>query len=227
MACIRRLVCLANSRKTSGRCLAGRVLENGQPPNWIRPVSAREYEEVSEHERRYQDGGDPKPMDIIDVPLLGPRPLDCQTENWLLDPNCYWQKRGRLEWDQLYRLADPIADLWTNGSSTYHGRNDRMEIATASHHDHSLRLVRLQRLAIAVFAPGTAFEDSRRRLQARFRFNRREYRLWITDPEYERKFLRKENGEYQLGECYATISIGEPYNGYCYKLVAAIMDATG
>jgi hypothetical protein len=38
---VKRIVCLANSRKMSGRCLAGRELINGLPGGWVRPVSAR------------------------------------------------------------------------------------------------------------------------------------------------------------------------------------------
>ncbi len=49
---LKRIVCLANSRKYSGRCIAGKeLLADGRPGRWIRPVSARENEEVSEHER--------------------------------------------------------------------------------------------------------------------------------------------------------------------------------
>jgi len=48
MATVKRLVCLANSRKLSGRCVAGRELSGGRPIGWVRPVSARENEEVSE-----------------------------------------------------------------------------------------------------------------------------------------------------------------------------------
>lgn len=40
-------------------------------------------------------------------------------------------------------------------------------------------------------------------------------------PEYERRFLSQPDGDYELGESYLTISLGEPYEGYCYKLVAA------
>lgn len=81
----KRIVCLANSRKLSGRCIAGKELV--EPRRWIRPVSVREHEEVSEYERQYEDGSDPRVLDIFDVELLEPRPRTYQQENWLLDPD--------------------------------------------------------------------------------------------------------------------------------------------
>lgn len=51
---IKRLVCLANSRKSGGRCIAGRELLAGNVGEWIRPVSGREHEEVSARERKYE-----------------------------------------------------------------------------------------------------------------------------------------------------------------------------
>jgi len=37
----------------------------------------------------------------------------------------------------------------------------------------------------------------------------------------------KERGAYPLAakDLYLTVSLGEPFNGYCYKLVAAVMTA--
>ena len=35
-----KIVCLANSRKISGRCIAGKIMDSGK---WIRPVSSREH----------------------------------------------------------------------------------------------------------------------------------------------------------------------------------------
>lgn len=68
MATIKTLVCLANSRKLLGRCVAGIV--DGSQAEWIRPISARPNREVSEYERQYEDGSDPRVLDIVSVPLL-------------------------------------------------------------------------------------------------------------------------------------------------------------
>ena len=86
----KRIVCLANSRKLHGRCIAGRefTLDN-TPGAWIRPVSNRRHQEVSEYERQYSDGSDPQLLDIVDIPLLQHCPEEYQRENWLLDPKYY------------------------------------------------------------------------------------------------------------------------------------------
>ena len=74
--------------------------------------------------------------------------------------------------------------------------------------------------------PGEAFGNDKRRVQGRFRHAGREYALWVTDPGWERTYLAKLNGTYDIGGCYLTVSLGEPYGDACYKLIAAVIPAT-
>jgi uncharacterized protein (DUF2461 family) len=96
-------------------------------------------------------------------------------------------------------------------------------VRQANELDHSLRLVKLKALQLAVLVTG---EDNnpRLRVQARFTHNRNDYHLWVTDPTYENRYLQRGNGVYDLGECFVTVSIGEPMGDYCFKLVAAIIE---
>ena len=221
MAITKRIVCLANSRKLQGRCIAGREIVGDRPGAWIRPVSDREHEEVSEYEREYEDGSDPSVLDIIEVPLREPRPSGCQQENWLLDPNEYWARVGRWPWTDLDQLADNSGTLWINGYHTYSGQNDQIPLDRMATVGSSLKLIRVSRLVLNVFTSGGVFGPAKRRVQARFRFVKDDYAFWVTDPTIERAYLARKNGEYHLGKSYLTISLGEPFRGYCYKLVAA------
>ncbi len=251
MATTKRIVCLANSRKLSGRCVAGVELTAEGPPKWIRPVSARENQEVSEYERQYENGSDPKLLDIIDVSLLGHQPSGFQQENWLLDPERYWVKVGVFAWHDLHKFSEqphkqaaestdsgagisgsPEVDakglsLWQNGCSSSNGTNDRIPDQAAATETSSLKLIHVNTLRLHIFAPSAAFGNSEQRVQGRFEFAGEQYALWVTDPHIERRYLAKDDGEYELEECYLTISLGEPFKGYCYKLIAAVLEKPG
>ena len=220
----KRIVCLANSRKLSGRCVAGRELVADRPEAWVRPVSAREHQEVSEHERQYQDGSDPTLLDVVDVPLLEHRPKDYQQENWLLDPEYYWTKVDRCSWEDLDQFSEAGGNLWPNGFHTHNGTNDQIPLQQAAEETSSLKLIHVDEVCLRVFAPGQVFGNSKRRVQARFHFSGSSYALWVTDPYIERHYLAQEDGSYDLAECYLTISLGEPFKKRCYKLVAAVME---
>jgi hypothetical protein len=221
---VKRIVCFANSRKINGRCVAGRELQNARVRGWIRPVSEREHQEVSEYERNYSDGSDPQVLDIIDVPLLEPQPHEYQRENWLLDPESYWRKVGEVQWNDLERFVGPDTRTWPAGFHSYNGSNDRIPSVQAARLGFSLSLVHPEYVAMRVFAPGEAFGNPKRRVQARFLLEGVAHQLWVTDPRYERRFLKEPDGEYELGECYMTLSLGEPYEDWVYKLVAGIFE---
>ncbi|MCY3693192.1 MAG: hypothetical protein OXI54_14440 [Chloroflexota bacterium] len=220
---VKRIVCLANSRKRGGRCVAGKnLLLDGRAGGWVRPVSFRKDEEVSERERFYIDGGDPQVLDIIDVPLLRPHPKTYQRENWLLDPNHQWAKAGQATWDDLYTMIDQEGPLWINGHSTQAGRNDRVPLAETLSIENSLRLIRVDALTVTVSEPLRPSADYPI-LRGSFGYHGEEYCFRITDPESEGGSVELQYGEYTVGERYLTVSLGEPFEGHAYKLIATII----
>ena len=228
MPVIKRILCLANSRKLSGRCVAGREVLEAAPGPWIRPVSTREKEEVSEDERQYEDGSDPRVLDVIDIPLRHQRPHACQTENWVLDPDYYWLKVRRANWAEVQRNAETPATLWVNGRSTYYGSNDEIIRADADLLPNSLVLIRVPGLVLKVFAPGAEFGNPKRAVQAEFSYRGANYGIKVTDPSVEREYKAMNNGTYRIDECCICVSLSEPMqknNGdWCrYKLAAAII----
>ena len=101
---------------------------------------------------------------------------------------------------------------------------NQVPLATALTFGVSLRFVLVSDLTLSVFAPGEAFGNSKRRVQGRFYNSDAEYRLWVTDPDYERRYLQKPDDEYPIGDAFLTVSLGEPYGDHSYKLIAAIIE---
>ena len=59
-------------------------------------------------------------------------------------------------------------------------------------------------------------------LMQTFSLNAEQYLLSITDPIVERKYLAGPNGEFKVGHAILCVSLGEPYLGYAYKLIAGV-----
>ena len=128
-----------------------------------------------------------------------------------------------MSWDGLSPMATNGAALWVNGHHTYNGLNDSMPLGIAAVMNSSLTLVRVGALRLKVFAPGEAFGNAKRRVQGGFQYGGTDYRLWVTDPVIERRYLAQSDGYYDIDECFVVISLGEPFNGACYKLIASII----
>lgn len=217
------ILILANSRKLSGRCIAGIEIRRGRGGDWIRPVSAREHGEVSEYERQYKDGSDPKVLDVVRIPVLEHAPNFHQIENWVLDPNYYWERVTTASLRELDGLTDH-SDLWIcDAPDTRYGLNDRVGEDTAKTLEDSLRLIYVEDLQYRVFAPGADFGNSTRRILGTFTHGHTEYRIFVTDPVVERELLARNDEFYDVGSAYLTVSLAEPHEGYCYKVIAAVM----
>jgi hypothetical protein len=74
------MVCLANSVKLGGRCVAG-VYRSSDSWRWLRPVSRRPGGSLNMSERSYEDGTDPRLLDVIAIPTAESCPSFVQPEN--------------------------------------------------------------------------------------------------------------------------------------------------
>ena len=216
---VKRIVCLANSRKHGGRCVAGKeLLPDGRAGGWIRPVSDRAHGEVSEHERQYEDGNEPQLLDVVEMRLLAEKPECYHSENWLIDANVRWTKVGQVGREELPQWADPDEPLWSNDGAL----NDRMPIWEADYWAGSMRLIRVEDLLITVSKPyryGSPYPF----LKVSFNYLGDSYALRVTNPDIENTAKGLADGKYPIGGQFLSVCIAEPYKGFAYKVVSAII----
>ena len=223
MGYTKTIICLANSRKNSGRCIAGREISGQKIGPWIRPVSARDGREISEEDRRYEDGTGANVYDVIEIEMLGHVGENYQPENHLIDDSYHWRRVDRWSWQTLPPLVEPITGpLWLNGHSTYYGLNDKIPADLVVKQNSSLVLVRPNKLRINVGFEGGMYAPAKRRVRASFRLADLAYSLLVTDPEAEKAYLGGADGNFPVDDAILCISLGEIFKGFAFKLVATI-----
>jgi hypothetical protein len=218
------IVCLANSKKFgSGRCVAGREVVPKAFGDWVRPVSARPSQEVSEEERQYENGQDPRVLDIIAVEMIRAQPEHHQQENQLIDPDYHWVNKGTVTWSQLQSaVEDAGGPLWINGYHSSNGINDGVPEQEARALPRSLYLVRPKGLIVTVaMEPGYGGKPPKRTTRARFKLRGVDYRFAVTDPVISREL---DFGDTPFPDAVLCVSLpAEAVGGKCYKLVATVI----
>lgn len=214
-----KLICLANSRKRSGRCIAGKEWHEGRPGRWVRPLGAGPQGAWTPHDLELNGGEGPDLLDVISVPVgkaVGPAH---QPENVILRAGSV-QRVGRYPLEKLEDLCDSVDTLWINGHSSSGGWNDRMPLEEAQRAAAgSLLFIRPNHFALRV--------EPQNKIWAVFDFCGISYRLSVTDPKMEKVCRSKRVGNYRVpGRIYLTVSLSEEHRGYVYKLVAAVLRAT-
>ncbi len=105
-------VCFANSRKEGGRCVVGKEkTDSGYA--WIRPVGDRSKGELSNLEIGYDGrvgGAKPKFLDVVEIVVKERKSHEYQKENWLIDNNYCWKKKGECRQDRVRGLVDAPKD---------------------------------------------------------------------------------------------------------------------
>jgi ATP-dependent DNA helicase RecQ len=217
-----RIICLANSRKNHpGRCVAGKEWRQGRAGGWIRPVSREGTGELSVCATTMQNGKVPGLLDIITIFLGEACPHDYQSENhFVADKPWIWE--GAIPLSQAEQLCDAVDHLWINGYHSLNGLNDRMplNLVTGSL-SSSLLFIRPDSLCIIVGKDLKGLKKAR----AKFIYNGETYRLPVTDPIVEADYMRRDVGSYPVEQTqpYVTVSISEPFEGFCYKLAAGVI----
>jgi hypothetical protein len=217
------IVCLANSRKHSGRCIAGKITTGENKGMWIRPVGTSASREITERDRGYDDGTSAQHLDLIDITFTAPQPPSFQRENHIIDDNIYWDKNGEVTLGDLAGLIDTPTSLWENGHSSYSGLNDRVPENLLVNPRQTLFLIKPSNVSIKVSAEGAAFGDAKRSVRATFTYNHQSYSLKVTDPAIEQHYKGLGDGVHNPTDIsYFTVSLGETWEGYAYKLIAAV-----
>jgi len=208
----------------SGRCLAGKEIDGEKIGSWIRPVSESQHEEISENDRRYEDGHTSNLLDIVSIPMLKPKPSTYQSENHLIADHFYWTKTGSATWAQIERAVDLVdGPLWMNGYSSAYAINDQMPETEAAKFKSSLLLIKPSKLKICVGLRGNPNFPQKRSVRAQFLLNKHSYDIGLTDALMERRYLQGEDGTFSVPNALLCVSLGEPFKGYAYKLAAALI----
>jgi hypothetical protein len=95
-----RLICLANSRKHSGRCIAGLDVCTGK---WIRPVTTLDDGRIPVN-MALINGEHIQPLDIVDIPL-GDNGHGYECENRTILEGA-WSKVGRANTEDIIAYCD-------------------------------------------------------------------------------------------------------------------------
>ena len=223
----RRIVCLANSRKHNDRCVAGKIYESGRVLEWIRPISSRQGEELSEAERQYQNGVEPQLLDIFEFSILEPKPSGHQSENFLISGPKSFSKIGTLNATDLLNSLDKPVNLWIMGhqSKTY-GKNDLVPPDRINEVKNSLYLINPHTFIVQIVSRFS------RQTRGKFTYLGAEYNLKITDPVFELNYRSKPDGEYKIQDALLTVSLAHdvhtvpksPQSTGYYKVIAGVID---
>ncbi len=202
-----KLVCLANSFKESGRCIAGIDMETSK---WIRPVSKQPGGMLST-----TSVSDIKILDILEITLAGDAPDEgCQPENHLVCGP--WKKIGRMNPENLLKYCEDDQVILHNS-----------EKSIPIEYFKNLPKNKWKSLQL-IHQTNATFQytdwPERRKFAACLRFGKhRLLYLPITDPEIRRKL----NHEEEISKnCIITVSLATPWekDNKCYKVVAGVVE---
>lgn len=229
----KRILVLANSTKHYPKsCVAGRELidEGGETcwGGWVRPVSNHDEGALDFVERRLSAAVDPKPLDVVQVPLSAPEKNPLQPENWLIEPGQAWAKESAMEAAVLPALVEQPESLWVDPAQ----KSDRASALVLQKlvNFQSLYLIRPERFHFQV---RSRVWDGYAKKQQRgiFSYLGKHYDFALTDPligwKYFPDYPRTPDGDIQPADAnriLLCVSLTPPFHDLHYKVIATVFE---
>lgn len=219
------ILCLANSWRPGGHCVAGKETANGRRFGaWIRPIDPNQRNAITDAQMRYGDGTHADVLDLVRLQLTIAMPEGHQTENYVVDSSKRWVRVGRASWADVIRATDAVAGpLWNVGDSSYHGVNDKVSEIRAEGLGSSLLLIEPSNLELVVGSESRYGGGTQRRVRARFELNGHPYNFVVTDFVVGDEYLAQGDGTYPIAEARLCVSLAEVVGDSATKLVAAVI----
>lgn len=211
-----RFVCLGNSFKEGGRCIAGILLDdNNNPiienrkPKWIRPICKTPHGEVP--------NSIAVPfhlLDILEISIITLHPDLYQSENVYFDETTI-KKIGVFEKNKLNNICEDRKYIFKT-------RYPSLSEEAIQELDYSLMLVKPDSFEVV-----ERVYDERTNPQQRmiFSYNGFAYDFSITDPVFLRQFQANPEFIEGIHNVILSLSVGVKYpaNNRYYKLVAGVI----
>ena len=212
-------ICLANSYKHGGRCIAGIevvpspngplaiVRHDDGRPKWIRPVSMAENGEIPN-----QLALDVKLLSLVKLTGVVPCPDKAHTE----DVHCSRMEccPDKLEVDDalLSQLVDPVHQ------AVFYFRGKAIPATIINKLNYSLMLIRPKKASAYIDE-----EREKSKYRVKFSYFGSNYDFPITDPYFLEIFKKNPERYADLNGAYLTLSLGLEFEGFHFKLVAAVL----
>ena len=212
-------ICLANSYKHGGRCIAGIEvvpMPDGQltimrhddgRPRWIRPVSMAENGEIPN-----QLAQDVKLLSLVKLTDVMPCPNKAHTE----DVHCSRMECCPYNYesndDFLSQLIDPVHQ------AVFYFRGKAIPATMINRLDYSLMLICPEKACAYIDE-----EREKSKYRIKFTYYGSNYDFPITDPYFLETFKKNPDRYTDLKGAYLTLSLGLEFEGFHFKLVAAVL----
>lgn len=215
-------ICLANSYKRGGRCVAGveivfdvngklnPVCDDDGKPRWIRPIAKTTYGEIPNYVAE-----DIKLLSVVKLYNVVPCPNKPHTEN------VYYSKLEQCKYDLSHDVS--LINLFFDNThqAIFHNRGRAVSAEMSMGINYSLMLIHAKDACAYI---DENREKSKNRMS--FTYSGANYDFPITDPIFLDEFKKAPEHYANIPDVYLTLSLGLEFEGWHHKLVAGVIIPT-